>query len=106
MQALKKQPPQQITQQLFNGRHLSYQEMRQFAQGILSGVFSESQLGAALVAMKINGITAAELTALAEIMLEHAVTIPYEGGDTMDNCGTGGATTPIVLMSPLRLPSF
>lgn len=46
MQALKKQPPQQITQQLFNGRHLSYQEMRHFAQGILSGVFSESQLGA------------------------------------------------------------
>ena len=40
--------------------------------------------------MKINGITAAELTALAEIMLEHAVAIPYEGGDAMDNCGTGG----------------
>lgn len=90
MEAVKIQQPQQITQQLFNGSHLSYQEMRHFAQGILSGMFSESQLGAALVAMKINGITAAELTALAEIMLEHAVTIPYEGGDAMDNCGTGG----------------
>ncbi len=45
MEAVKIQQPQQITQQLFNGSHLSYQEMRHFAQGILSGMFSESQLG-------------------------------------------------------------
>ncbi|WP_313511019.1 anthranilate phosphoribosyltransferase [Enterococcus sp.] len=79
----------EIQQQLFAGQDLTHQQMRCFAQGVLTGTYTESQLGAALIALKNKGITAEELTALAQIMREHAIAIPYQG-EAMDNCGTGG----------------
>lgn len=79
----------EIQSYLFAGYHLNYQQMRVFAQGVLSGAYTDSQLGAALMALKNKGVTSEEMTALAQVMQEHAVTIPYQG-DAMDNCGTGG----------------
>lgn len=79
----------EIQEQLFMGHHLTHHQMRCFAQGVLTGGYTDSQLGAALMALKHKGITAEELTALAQIMQEQAIAIPYQG-DAMDNCGTGG----------------
>ncbi|MGY3751064.1 anthranilate phosphoribosyltransferase [Vagococcus acidifermentans] len=81
---------QQIYNRLYNGSHLDFQQMTEFAQNIVSGNVSESQLGAALVAMKFNGVSAEELAALAAVMQHHALPIAYNTCDAMDNCGTGG----------------
>lgn len=77
-------------EQLYSGNHLTFDEMKQFADGVITGQLSDSQLGASLAALKINGVTSEELAAFAEVMQACAIKIPYEKNDAMDNCGTGG----------------
>lgn len=77
-------------EQLYSGNHLTFDEMKLFAGSMIAGQFSDSQLGASLAALKINGVTSEELAAFAEVMQACAIKIPYDKNDAMDNCGTGG----------------
>ncbi len=77
-------------ERLFGQNHLSFDEMKYLAESVIRGEFSDSQLGATLMAMKINGITAVELAGFAEVMQSMAMDIPFQGDHVMDNCGTGG----------------
>jgi anthranilate phosphoribosyltransferase len=59
---------------------------------IMSGAATPAQIAAFAVAMKMKVPTAAEVTELAEVMLQHARRLPTEqiGTETVDVVGTGG----------------
>ena len=56
---------------------------------LLSGEAAPEEIGAFLMGLAVRGETAAELTAGARIMREHARTISVDG-PLLDTCGTGG----------------
>jgi anthranilate phosphoribosyltransferase len=65
-------------------------EQTAWAMGeVMSGTASPARLAGFLVALRSKGETVAELTALADTMLEHAVRIEVPGR-TVDVVGTGG----------------
>lgn len=80
----------EMTDKLYGGNHLTFDEISFLAHEVINGNLSDSQLGAALISLKMNGETSEELTAFAQVMRDYAVKIPYDEDDAMDNCGTGG----------------
>src|SRR5690625_4963832 len=56
---------------------------------VMSGLASPVQLAGFLVALRAKGETVAELTGLADVMLEHAVRVDLPD-DVVDIVGTGG----------------
>jgi anthranilate phosphoribosyltransferase len=60
--------------------------------GILSGDATVAQVAAFLVALRMKGETAAELTGFARAMREksHRVDVALDGEPLLDTCGTGG----------------
>lgn len=81
---------QQLFEQLYQGQHLSFEEMQQIAESIFRQEFSEGQLGALLVALKYKGVSVAELSAFAKVMQKNALRVTNTPQNSMDNCGTGG----------------
>lgn len=81
---------QQLFEQLYQGQHLSFEEMQQIAESIFRQEFSEGQLGALLVALKYKGVSVAELSAFAKVMQKNALRMTNTPQNSMDNCGTGG----------------
>ena len=81
---------QQLFEQLYQGQHLSFEEMQQIAESIFRQEFSEGQLGALLVALKYKGVSVAELSAFAKVMQKNALRVTNTPRNSMDNCGTGG----------------
>jgi len=65
------------------------------AEGLLDAVFEgdvpEAQVAAFLTAMRMKGVTAAELAGLARSLRKHAVAVKVDVGPLVDTCGTGGA---------------
>ena len=58
---------------------------------IMEGKASQAQIGALLLALHMKGETAAEITAFARVMRNHAITVrPVTGRLLVDTCGTGG----------------
>lgn len=59
---------------------------------IMAGSATPAQIAAFGVAMKMKGPTAAEVSELADAMLQHALRVPTDkiGTDTVDVVGTGG----------------
>lgn len=57
---------------------------------LTSGEATETQIGAALTALRIKGATATELAGFAKIMRENAVGPTHRHEDLVDTCGTGG----------------
>ena len=74
---------------LTSGRELSAPEVRWAFGQVLEGSAAPSQIAGLAVGLAVRGESAAELAALAEAMLEHAVTIEVPGR-TLDIVGTGG----------------
>ncbi|MEY2634641.1 MAG: anthranilate phosphoribosyltransferase [Actinomycetota bacterium] len=56
---------------------------------MMSGDASPSQISAFLTALRAKGETPTDVSALVDVMLEHAVPAPVSG-ITVDTCGTGG----------------
>lgn len=71
---------------------LSAADARAAMLGILSGEATVPQVAAFLVALRMKGETAAELTGFARAMREksHRVDVALDGGPLLDTCGTGG----------------
>ena len=71
---------------------LSASDARAAMLGILSGEATVPQVAAFLVALRMKGETAAELTGFARAMREksHRVDVALAGEPLLDTCGTGG----------------
>jgi anthranilate phosphoribosyltransferase len=75
---------------LLDGGRLQRHEARALMERVMNGAVTPVQLAALLVALKTRGETVAEITGFAEAMRTAAVTVPVDGLDVMDTCGTGG----------------
>jgi anthranilate phosphoribosyltransferase len=70
---------------------------------IMSGAATPAQIAAFAVALKMKVPTAAEVTELADVMLQHGRRLPTEqiGNDTVDVVGTGGDGVSTVNLSTM-----
>lgn len=69
--------------------NLSYEEMRQSMDEIMSGQATQVQVASFLTALSLKGETIEEITAAAEEMRRHAVHLEHEM-DVLEIVGTGG----------------
>ncbi len=72
-----------------DGRALSEAEAADVMREIMSGEATPAQIGAFLVALRLKGETADEVTGMARVMREHALPVDAPEG-VVDTCGTGG----------------
>ena len=75
--------------QLLAGRDLEPAQVAWAMDEIMAGQASPARLAGFLVALRAKGETVAEMTALADTMLAHAVRIEVPGR-TVDIVGSGG----------------
>jgi anthranilate phosphoribosyltransferase len=76
---------------LTDRKDLSSEQAQKTMREIMSGEATPAQIGAFLAALRMKGETVDEITALAQVMREHAIRIsPQVSGRSVDTCGTGG----------------
>ncbi len=75
---------------LLRGEDLGREGARDLMHAVMGGRMTPALLAAHLVALRLKGETAAEITGFAEAMRTHAVAIPAGRPDLVDTCGTGG----------------
>ncbi len=80
----------EIYQELVARKDLSQEVVSEIFDAILQGDVSESQIAALLMGLAVKGETPDEITGVVTSLKAHAVTLPKEFPDAMDNCGTGG----------------
>lgn len=79
-----------FTESVRAGTSLSYQEMREATSAMFSDEITETDIASFLTALSKKGETTEEITALVEVLREHAIQIPVSSPLVFDNCGTGG----------------
>jgi anthranilate phosphoribosyltransferase len=73
------------------GRSLSIEEATSVFTDIMSGNATDSQIAAFIVALRMKGETAEEITGAASVMREKAThVLPESTAHLVDTCGTGG----------------
>lgn len=72
------------------GELLSRQEAQLAMELIMTGQTSAAQLGAFLTALRMRGETGAEIAGFAAALRNHALSMPRDGRQIIDTCGTGG----------------
>ena len=77
-------------EQLARGESLSLEEAASVLGEIMSGVASEVQIGAFLIALRTKGETVEELAGLARTMRSLATPVRASHDDLLDTAGTGG----------------
>jgi anthranilate phosphoribosyltransferase len=75
---------------LVDGRSLDRAEARTVMNEIMSGEATQAQIGGLLVALRVRGETAEEITGFAEAMREHVVPVSPRRTPVVDVVGTGG----------------
>jgi anthranilate phosphoribosyltransferase len=75
---------------LLKGHSLTFEQARDLMLYMTGGEATESQVGAALAALRIKSATAIELAGFAQVMRENLVSAPHTFEDLVDTCGTGG----------------
>lgn len=73
---------------LVSGRSLSSVDSATVMREVMEGEATSSQIAAFIIALRMKGETADELSGFADAMLSHAVRI--DPGAELDTCGTGG----------------
>src|SRR5271163_4901050 len=84
---------QEALQALLDGRSLSDADAERAIGEIMDGAAHDAVVGAFLVALKIKGAEADELAGGVRAMLQRARLLNLRGGEVLDTCGTGGAST-------------
>ncbi|HHH76629.1 MAG TPA: anthranilate phosphoribosyltransferase [Phycisphaerae bacterium] len=79
-----------ILKQVISGEDISAGQAHWAFGQIMTGLWSESQIGAILAALSAKGECVDEITGAAQAMREHVVKIDAGSLETIDTCGTGG----------------
>jgi anthranilate phosphoribosyltransferase len=79
-------------------RDLTEAEAAAVMQELMSGETTPAQGAAFLVALRLKGETADEITGMARVMREHSLQVEAQG-PLLDNCGTGGDGTGVFNVS-------
>ena len=84
--------PQHVIARKRDGLALSVDEMRSFVRGACDGSWADYQLSAMLMAIYLNGMSAAELSAYTDAMMRSGVVADLSGvpGIKVDKHSTGG----------------
>lgn len=75
---------------IVDGQHLSRPEMWSVLCDVMDGGASDVQKSALLIALRMKGETAEEVTGAAEAMRERVIPLNVNGSKVVDTCGTGG----------------
>jgi len=81
---------QEVLGKLASHRHLEAEEAQAALDEIMSGEATEAQIGALLMALRMKGETAEEITGFARAMRGQCVTVSPKAEGVVDTCGTGG----------------
>ena len=81
---------QQALARLLDGHDLTRDEARAVMNEVMEGEATPAQIGGFLVALRLKGETADEITGCAEAMRAHALTVTPKRDDLVDTAGTGG----------------
>ena len=81
---------QQALARLLDGHDLSRDDAREVMDQIMRGDATPGQIGGFLVALRLKGETADEITGCAEAMREHVLPVRPSRRDLVDTAGTGG----------------
>jgi len=80
----------QAIAKLVQGESLTKDEAKIVMEEIMQGEATPSQIAAFLVALRLKRETSDEISGMAEVMMEKAVSFEWEGKILVDTCGTGG----------------
>ncbi|GAV22657.1 anthranilate phosphoribosyltransferase [Carboxydothermus pertinax] len=80
----------EVLEKVTMGENLNFAEAREAMEAIMEGKWTESQIGAFLVALKMKGETEEEIAAFALAMREKASRVLTRTEGLVDTCGTGG----------------
>jgi anthranilate phosphoribosyltransferase len=86
---------------LADRQDLGADEMAEVVGQIMDGAATPAQIGALLVALRMKGETVDEIVGAARAMRARMVRVPFDGGEVMDTCGTGGDGSRSVNISTL-----
>ena len=81
---------QEALAELLDGRDLGRSRSRDVMGEIMRGEATEAQIGGFLVALRLKGETADEITGCAEAMRAHVLPVRPQRDDLVDTAGTGG----------------
>jgi anthranilate phosphoribosyltransferase len=81
---------QDALNELLEGRDLGRDKAREVMNTIMSGEATPAQIGGFLVALRLKGETAEEITGCAEAMRAHVLPVNAKRDDLVDTAGTGG----------------
>ena len=81
---------QQALAELLEGRSLARSQAHEVMDEIMRGEATQAQIGGFLVALRLKGETADEITGCAEAMRGHVLTVRPRRDDLVDTAGTGG----------------
>jgi anthranilate phosphoribosyltransferase len=81
----------QMTTRVMRKENLSRTEAARFLEAILDPVASDTQIAAALIALRAKGETVDELAGMAETMRNHATPLHSRHQDFIDTAGTGSS---------------
>lgn len=101
-----------LVQQVLNNKSLSRAQSEQFFGAVVRGEVEPVLLTALLVALKVRGETADEITGAASALLAAATPFPASVSGAIDCCGTGGdgsntiniSTTAAIVAASMGLP--
>lgn len=80
---------QEAIRKLVDGQSLGEGEASAAANDIMTGDATPAQIGAFLIALRLNGETVEEISGMARVMREKALSVPTDG-ELVDVVGTGG----------------
>jgi anthranilate phosphoribosyltransferase len=81
---------QEALARILDGHDLGRDEARSVMDEIMRGEATPAQIGGFLVALRLKGETADEITGCAEAMREHVLAVRPARDDLVDTAGTGG----------------
>ncbi|HEM56187.1 MAG TPA: anthranilate phosphoribosyltransferase [Thermodesulfobium narugense] len=79
-----------ILDKILNNKHLSEEEAKDLMDNIMDARFTQSQISAILVGLRMKRETPEELTGFVKSIREHAKKIKTRHSIVVDTCGTGG----------------
>lgn len=79
-----------LLEQIIEGKSLTEKQAHNMMNHLMDGEYTQAQIGAILVALRIKGETVDEITGCAKVMREKALNVSLPKKNVIDTCGTGG----------------